>query len=181
MNIYVQLFLLCAKLGVMTFGGGMAMLPMLQRELVENKHWCTEEELGDYYAIGQCTPGIIAVNTATFIGNKMGGKIGGVIATCGMVFPSLVIISFLASLIEKYSQYQVVKSAFAGIQVAVCVLIINSVVRLAKGSIVDKLTAVIFVAVLLASYFISVTPVVFVLLAAAIGIIAKQREVSKNA
>ena len=106
MNIYVQLFLLCAKLGVMTFGGGMAMLPMLQRELVENKHWCTEEELGDYYAIGQCTPGIIAVNTATFIGNKMGGKIGGVVATCGMVFPSLVIISFLASLLFLQISYQ---------------------------------------------------------------------------
>lgn len=181
MNIYAQLFLVFAKLGVMTFGGGMAMLPMLQRELVDNKHWCTEEELGDYYAIGQCTPGIIAVNTATFVGNKLGGKTGGIIATAGMVFPSLIIISFLASLIEKYSHYQVVTSAFAGIQVAVCVLILNSVFKLAKSSVIDKLTAVIFIAVLLASYFISITPVVFVLIAAIIGIIAKQKEVSKNA
>ena len=98
-----------------------------------------------------------------------------------MVFPSLIIISFLASLIEKYSHYQVVTSAFAGIQVAVCVLILNSVFKLAKSSVIDKLTAVIFIAVLLASYFISITPVVFVLIAAIIGIIAKQKEVSKNA
>ena len=83
-------------MGVMTFGGGMAMLPILQREVVENKHWATEEELTDYYAIGQCTPGIIAVNTATFIGQKYKGIAGGIVATLGVVFPSLVIISILA-------------------------------------------------------------------------------------
>ena len=65
------LFWTFAKMGVMTFGGGYAMLPILQREVVENKHWATEEEIIDYYAIGQCTPGIIAVNTATFIGQKI--------------------------------------------------------------------------------------------------------------
>ena len=84
----------------MTFGGGMAMLPILQREVVENKHWATEEELTDYYAIGQCTPGIIAVNTATFIGQKYKGIAGGIVATLGVVFPSLVIISILAGLIS---------------------------------------------------------------------------------
>ena len=82
------LFWTFAKMGVMTFGGGMAMLPILQREVVENKHWATEEELTDYYAIGQCTPGIIAVNTATFIGQKYKGIAGGIVATLGVVFPS---------------------------------------------------------------------------------------------
>ena len=77
------LFWTFAKMGVMTFGGGMAMLPILQREVVENKHWATEEELTDYYAIGQCTPGIIAVNTATFIGQKYKGIAGGIVATLG--------------------------------------------------------------------------------------------------
>ena len=98
MNIYLQLFLTFAKIGVVTFGGGAAMLPILQREVVENKHWATEEELVDYYAIGQCTPGIIAVNTATFVGQKLKGLSGGIFATLGMVFPSLVIISILAGL-----------------------------------------------------------------------------------
>ena len=97
------LFWTFAKMGVMTFGGGMAMLPILQREVVENKHWATEEELTDYYAIGQCTPGIIAVNTATFIGQKYKGIAGGIVATLGVVFPSLVIISILAGLINNFA------------------------------------------------------------------------------
>ena len=92
MNQYLDLFLTFAKVGVMTFGGGYAMLPILQREVVERKGWATEEELMDYFAIGQCTPGIIAVNTATFIGQKLNGVFGGIFATLGFVFPSLVII-----------------------------------------------------------------------------------------
>ena len=104
----LELFLTFAKMGVMTFGGGMAMRPILQREVVDNKHWATEEELVDYYAIGQCTPGIIAVNTATFIGQKMGGVIGGILATLGVVFPSLVIMSALAGLITNFSHLAVV-------------------------------------------------------------------------
>ena len=84
-----SLFLTFAKVGVMTFGGGYAMLPILQREVVENKGWATDEELTDYFAIGQCTPGVIAVNTATFIGQKRAGIAGGIVATLGVVFPSL--------------------------------------------------------------------------------------------
>ena len=161
----------------MTFGGGMAMLPMLQREIIETKHWTTEDELADYYAIGQCTPGIIAVNTATFIGNKRAGKIGGIVATMGVVFPSLIIITFLANIIERYAETPIVKSAFSGIQVAVCVLIFNSVMKLAKKSVIDKMTAFIFAAVLLGSYFISVSPVIFIIIAAVIGILVKLKEI----
>ena len=98
-----ELFWTFAKMGVMTFGGGYAMLPILQREVVENKRWVTEEEIMDYYAIGQCTPGIIAVNTATFIGQKIRGIAGGIVATLGLVFPSVVIISILAGLITNFS------------------------------------------------------------------------------
>ena len=140
------LFWTFAKMGVMTFGGGMAMLPILQREVVENKHWATEEELTDYYAIGQCTPGIIAVNTATFIGQKFKGIPGGIIATLGVVFPSLVIITILAGLINNFADLAWVQNAFAGIQVCVCVLIFNATVKLLKKSVVDKPTAVIFAA-----------------------------------
>ena len=177
MKKYAELFLTFAKIGVMTFGGGMAMLPMLQREIIETKHWTTEDELADYYAIGQCTPGIIAVNTATFIGNKRAGKIGGIVATMGVVFPSLIIITFLANIIERYAETPIVKSAFSGIQVAVCVLIFNSVMKLAKKSVIDKMTAFIFAAVLLGSYFISVSPVIFIIIAAVIGILVKLKEI----
>ena len=177
MKEMLELFLTFAKMGVMTFGGGMAMLPILQREVVDNKHWVTEEELVDYYAIGQCTPGIIAVNTATFIGQKKGGVIGGVLATLGVVFPSLIIISLLAGLITNFSHLVWVKNAFAGIQVCVCVLIFNAVVKLLKKSVVDKPTAAIFVLVLAGGVFLNVSPVWFVILAALVGILLKNLEV----
>ena len=169
-----ELFWTFAKMGVMTFGGGMAMLPILQREVVENKHWATEEELTDYYAIGQCTPGIIAVNTATFIGQKYGGVSGGIVATLGVVFPSLVIISILAGLISNFADLSWVKNAFAGIQVCVCVLIVNAVVKLLKSSVVDKATLVIYAAVSVGAILTSVSPVIFVLLAGVAGILLQK-------
>ena len=173
------LFWTFAKTGVMTFGGGMAMLPILQREVVESKHWATEEELVDYFAIGQCTPGIIAVNTATFIGQKYAGIAGGIVATLGVVFPSLVIISILAGLITNFSDLTWVQNAFAGIQVCVCVLIFNAVSKLLKKSVVDKRTAVIFVLVLLGGVFLDLSPVWFVIGAALAGIVLKNWEVRK--
>ena len=176
MNEYLELFLTFAKMGVMTFGGGMAMLPILQREVVEDRHWATEEELVDYYAIGQCTPGIIAVNTATFVGQKRKGTIGGIIATLGIVFPSLVIISILAGLITNFSHLAWVRNAFAGIQVCVCVLIFNAVVKLLKKSVIDRRTCVIFLLVTAGSMLLNLSPVWFVLLAALAGIVLKSLE-----
>ena len=173
------LFWTFAKTGVMPFGGGMAMLPILQREVVESKHWATEEELVDYFAIGQCTPGIIAVNTETFIGQKYAGIAGGIVATLGVVFPSLVIISILAGLITNFSDLAWVQNAFAGIQVCVCVLIFNAVSKLLKKSVVDKRTAVIFVLVLLGGVFLDLSPVWFVIGAALAGIVLKNWEVRK--
>ena len=172
-----ELFFTFAKMGVMTFGGGMAMLPILQREVVENKKWVTEEELVDYYAIGQCTPGIIAVNTSTFVGQKRRGAAGGIAATLGMVFPSLVIISILAGLIQNFAHLAWVQNAFAGIQVCVCVLIFNATVKLLKKSVVDKKTAVIFIAVLMGGLLLDISPVWFVIAAAVIGILLKNQEV----
>ena len=174
-----SLFWTFAKMGVMTFGGGMAMLPILQREVVDNKGWATEEELTDYYAIGQCTPGIIAVNTATFIGQKCGGVAGGIVATLGLIFPSLVIISFLAALISNFAELAWVRNAFAGIQVCVCILIFNAVIKLLKKSVVDKRTAVIFILVLAGGVFLDISPVWFVLAAAAAGIVLKNLEAKR--
>ncbi|MDO5547491.1 MAG: chromate transporter [Eubacteriales bacterium] len=173
MNLYLELFLTFAKVGVMTFGGGYAMLPILQREVVENKHWATDEELTDYFAIGQCTPGIIAVNTATFIGQKYKGILGGILATLGVVFPSLIIITVLAGLITSFSHLLVVQQAMAAVRVCVCVLIFNSVLKIGKTSLVDAVSVVIFLAVLLVSYFTSLSPVVCVIAAAAVGILTK--------
>ena len=173
MNLLLDMFLTFAKVGVMTFGGGYAMLPILQREVVENKGWATDEELTDYFAIGQCTPGVIAVNTATFIGQKLKGIPGAIMATLGVVFPSVVIISLLAGVIEAFSHIVWVQHAFGGIRVCVCVLILNAVTKLYKKAVVDKFAFAIFLLVAVLSYFLPVSPVVFVLLAAAAGIAIK--------
>ncbi len=173
MKLLLEMFLAFAKVGVMTFGGGYAMLPILQREIVDIKGWATEEELMDYFAIGQCTPGVIAVNTATFIGQKNKGIPGGIVATLGVVFPSLVIIGLLAGVIEAFSHIVWVQNAFGGIRVAVCVLIINAVVKLYKKAVVDKATFCIFLAVALGSILIDVSPVIYVVLAAVAGIALK--------
>ena len=173
MPILLDLFLTFAKVGVMTFGGGYAMLPILQREVVENKGWATEEELMDYFAIGQCTPGIIAVNTATFIGQKHKGILGGMFATVGVVFPSLIIISLLAGVIEAFSHIVWVQNAFGGIRVCVCVLIFNAVMKLLKKAVIDKFTFAIFAIVALGSVFTPLSPVVFVIVAAVVGILLK--------
>ena len=149
MNIYLDLFLTFARVGVCTFGGGYAMLPILQREVVDNKGWATEEELADYYAIGQCTPGIIAVNTATFVGRTQRGTAGGVIATLGVVFPSVVIILLIAAFLQNFAHLPVVIHAFAGVRACVCALILTSVLKLRKTTVVDLPTGLIFAAVFL--------------------------------
>ena len=174
------LFWTFAKMGAVTFGGGMAMLPILQREVVDNHHWATEEELVDYYAISQCTPGIIAVNVSTFIGQKQKGIAGGIVATLGVVFPSLVIISILAGLITNFSHLTWVQNAVAGIEVCVCVLIFNSVRKLLKKSVVDKRTAVIFIIVMLCSTLLNVSPVWFVVISALAGIVLKELEAKEK-
>ena len=180
MKHYLEIFLTFAKIGIMTFGGGMTMLPILQREIIDNKGWSDEAELMDYYAISQCTPGIIAVNIATFIGQKQKGILGGILATLGVVFPSLVIITILAGAITNFSHLKVVRDAFAGIQVSVCVLIFNAAVKLLKKSVIDKRTLVIFLMVLTGGVFLNISPVWFVILAALAGIFLKNLEV-KNA
>ena len=168
-----------AVVGVTTFGGGYAMLPALQREVVEKRRWATEEEVMDWYAIGQCTPGVIAVNTATFVGQKQAGVLGGIFATLGVVFPSLVIIMIIAAFIQNFAHLPAVQNAFAGIRVCVCVLILNAVVKLWKKSVVDWKTFLIFLLVFAGSVFLNISPVLYVLAAALAGIVIKELEARK--
>ena len=171
MKLLWELFLTFAKVGVMTFGGGMAMLPILQREVVENKGWATDEELVDYFAIGQCTPGIIAVNTSTFVGQKQRGIVGGIVATLGIVFPSLLIITVLAGVINSFSHLDWVQHAFAGIRVCVCVLIFNAVLKLVKSAMKDAWCWGIFGLILVLSFVLDVSPILYVLAAGLAGVV----------
>lgn len=164
------------KVGGLTFGGGMAMLPMLKREIVENKHWTTEEELLDIYAIGQCTPGIIAVNTSTYIGYQQGGIFGAIAGTLGMITPSLIIITLIASILKQFIGMPVVQHALSGIRVVVCALMLQTIVSLAKAGIKDKLGLILFLTGFLLATFTPVPTIVLVICAAAVGIIVKIRK-----
>ena len=167
----LSLFLSFAKVGVMTFGGGYAMIPILEREIVDRQGWASSEELMDYYAVGQCTPGVIAVNTATFIGYKIAGPLGGIVATLGVVFPSVVIICIIAGVLTNFADIPAVKSAFTAIRVCVCVLIFNAVLKLWKGAVKDKAGLVLFLIVFVLSLFFDISPFVFVVMCALAGLL----------
>ncbi len=183
----LRMFLTFAKVGVMTFGGGYAMLPILQREIVEKHQWATDAELTDYFAIGQCTPGIIAVNTATFIGRKHKGILGGIIATLGVVFPSLVIITLIAAFLTNFADIPLVRNALAGVNACVVALIASSVLKLGKTTLKNSPSVVIFLCVLAlacVSNFVSfpatwwgklldtvVSPAVLIVCAGVVGVI----------
>lgn len=168
------------RIGGFTFGGGYAMLPMLRRELVEKYRWATEEELMDYYAIAQCTPGVIAVNTATLVGYRVCGVWGGLAATLGVIFPSLVIITMIAALMQSFADIPAVQHAFIGIRACVCALILGSVIKLGKKAIVDVPTLVIAIVVLGMTCFTKFSPVMFVLSAAVAGICLQERRLRKQ-
>lgn len=162
------------RIGGLTFGGGLTMLPMLKFELVEKKSWVGEEELLNYYAIGQCTPGIIAINVSTFVGYKRRGIPGAIAATLGMVSPSLIIVSILAHFLDQFMNNQTMQHAIAGVKVVVCALMANTVVTLAKKSFVNAICVAVGVLTLLGALFLPVPTVSFVILAACVGIILQK-------
>ena len=173
MKELIDIFFTSARVGAMTFGGGYAMLPILQKEVVEKKKWNTEEEILDYYALSQCLPGIIMVNTLVFVGQKKKGKIGAFASALGAVTPSFIIITIIATLLTAFADVPAVQSAFAGIRVCVCVLIFNSILKLWKSSVVDKKCLALFIIIAIGSLVVDITPIAFVLGAAVVGILIK--------
>ena len=171
MKLLLELFASFFRIGLFTFGGGYAMLPMLQREVVEKKKWVTEEEVLDCYAIGQCTPGVIAVNTATFVGYKQGGFWGGLFATLGVVCPSIIIITVIALVLSSFASNPYVVHAFGGIRLAVAVLALMAVVKLYKSGVKGAFGNALFVATFLCSVLFDVSPVIFVLIAIVLGVV----------
>lgn len=171
-----SLFFAFMKIGGLTFGGGLSMLPMLEYELVKKRKWITSETLLDCYAIGQCTPGIIAVNTATFIGYKRKGVIGAMFATLGMIFPSLVIITVIALFLEQFMDYEIVAHALMGIKAVVCALMFQTILGLVKKSVVGIASGLICVIGTLLAIFTEVPVLVIVLGSAILGILIRSIE-----
>ncbi len=176
-NLYAAFF----RIGILTFGGGLTMLPMLKYELVEKRHWITEDVLLDCYAIGQCTPGIIAVNTATFVGYRKKGVIGGIVATLGMATPSILIITVVAMFLEAMMSYAIVQHAIMGIRGGVCALMLNTIYTLAKKSLTrkdqegrlhpDKICVAICAAAFLLAFLTPIPTVLIIVIAAVAGVI----------
>lgn len=173
MKVYLDMFWAFFCIGGLTFGGGYAMLPMLEREIVDRRRWATSEELLDFYAVGQCTPGVIAVNVATIIGFRQKRYLGAFVCTTGVVAPSFIIISLIAGALKAVAGNEMVAHAFGGIRVAVCVLVIAAVVKLLKPSVRDRLTAIIFAATFVAMVFLDISPIAIVVIAGLLGYVAK--------
>ena len=178
---YVQLFTAFFKIGLFTFGGGMSMLPMLQRELVESKQWLTEEEILNYFAIGQCTPGIIAVNVATFCGYKRAGLSGAIVSTIGIVCPSWIVITLIAGSISRFSDIIWIQRAMKGVYVAVAALLARAVFTFGKKIITDFVTAGIAVGAFFAMSVWNISGILIVLVAGIIGFCAQIIRNSKRA
>ena len=177
MKELIKLFFTFFKIGITTFGGGYAMLPILEREIIEKQNLSTKEELTNYYAISQCTPGIISVNVATFIGYKRKGIAGGIVATIGIIFPSILIILLIANLISTFANLKVLQHVFSGIKVCVAALIISAVIKLWKNSVVDILSFFIFLILFILALIFNISPIIVVIVAGAIGGILKKEEV----
>lgn len=165
---YSELFISFFKVGLFTFGGGISMLPVIEREIVSNKKWASYDELLDYYAVSQATPGIIMVNVATFIGYKEKGILGGIISTLGVITPSLLIITLIATLIENFASISIVQSALKGIAAGISAIVISSIIKLAKSSIVDLVSVILCAIGFVIAYFTSIS----IIYAVVFGILA---------
>jgi len=169
--MYLKLLLTFSYIGAFTFGGGYAMLPMFRRELVEKNNWLTDEEVTDLFSISQCLPGIIAANTAIFVGYKHKGITGGIVAALGVALPSVVVILIIAAFLSNFAEITIVQKAFTGLRVGVSVLILNAVFKLRKHSVVDIPSAVIFMAVFLLAVYMFFPVAVLIAAAGISGVV----------
>jgi len=174
MKSFFEILFVFAKVGFITFGGGYAIVPILQKEIIANRNWIKEEELIDYYAIAQCLPGIIASNTAMIIGYKRKGISGVIAAVIGIAIPSFVIILIIAMFIKNFMQYEAVTHAFNGIRAAVLALITGAAIKMWKNGVKDIFGLLIFLISLAVLIIFNVSPIIPIIAAAVCGIIIKE-------
>lgn len=179
-NLYLDLYFTFFKIGGFTIGGGYVMLPMIQREVVDVKKWATEDEVINYFALGQSIPGVIAINTSTMIGYKTKGLKGAICSTLGMVTPSLIIIMIIAAFFTKFQDIPVVQSAFSGIRAAVVATIIMAVIRIGKKSIQDLFGVCLCVLAFLIAIVFDVSPALIIVVAAILGIVKNYKTIQSH-
>ena len=180
MKTLIILFTTFAKIGLFTFGGGYAMLPIIAREVADKRNWTTHEELLNFYAVAQCTPGIISVNTATFIGAKQKGVMGAIFSTLGIILPSVVIITLIAVFLNNFGDNQTLQNAFAGIRIAACAMIAVSVLKLAKQAISGIVTATAAVTAFALVAFLGISPVIIAPAAGIVGVVYALLTLKRN-
>lgn len=175
-----ELYLTFAKIGLMTFGGGLAMLPVIEREVVEKKKWETSEALYDYYAVSQCTPGVIAINVATFVGYNKRKTLGGVVASLGVITPSVIIILLIATTLVQIQNIPLVQSALKGIGIGIAAILIPTIYKIGKNSVKSILGIVLAVLSFVLCYFLKVSVIYVVIGGIVLGILKARIEVNKK-
>ncbi len=174
-NLYksLDLFKVFFKIGLFTFGGGYAMIPFIQKEIVEKNGWITDEEILDMFAIAEATPGVIAVNTATFVGYKISGFFGSLFATIGVVLPSFLIILLIAYFIKDFLSIKLIAYAFKGIRAGVIVLIIGAIRKFSKKNDINIFNIALLIIAFLVSAFTKVNTILILLCALILGVVYK--------
>lgn len=177
----LDIYMVCFKMGAVTFGGGYAMLPILRREIVQNRQWVDEETIMDYYALSQGLPGIIAVNVSVFIGYKHKGSLGATAAALGMISPCIIIISLIAACLASFQDNPIVRHALAGVSACVAALILDAVVALWKKGVKDVVGYILCFGMIGITVFTKLNPIILVVTAAIIGILLapKKKEAKK--
>jgi chromate transporter len=170
-NRLLQLFLTFLKIGALTFGGGYAMMPVMRKEVVDKKGWVDDEDILKILVISESTPGVLAVNSATFIGYKIKGFWGSVVATLGVIIPSLIIISVISIFLYQYRDLELVSYAFLGIKAGIAVLIFQAGLKLSKKLNKNGFTYIVFSVVLAVALFTTISAIYLIIIGALIGLI----------
>ncbi len=172
---YLDLFLVFFRIGAFTFGGGYAMIPLIEKEIVTNRGWIANEDILDLFAIGQSIPGAIAINTSSLVGYKIAGKRGALCATFGVVLPSFLIITIIASFFQTIADDKNVKAVFVGINAAVVFLIIKAAMKKMKAAMIDKVTKSVFAITVLKILLTNISPIILIICGGILGMISYRK------
>lgn len=171
MKLNLELYLTFFRIGLFTFGGGYAMIPLIEREMVDRKKWVKESDIVDVFALSQTMPGAIAINSATLIGYRMGGMKASLAAMLGVITPSIVILTLIALFFNQYLDQPIIKAAFIGIRSGIVALVIKAGIRIAKSAVKDRLTLVICVVAVISIVIFDVNAIFLIIGGASIGML----------